>query len=215
MAGCRWKLPHGLDPIALAGALGITLPAAKVLCHRGYSDPAEAARFLRPSFDHLLEPLALRDMQPAVERLCRAIRDHEKILIYGDYDVDGTTSVVLLTKTIELAGGSAAFHVPHRLKDGYGMRPEVVEQAAELGVRLIVSVDTGIRAAEVVRRAAELGIDVIVTDHHLPEAELPPAVAVLNPNRPDCTYPEKNLCGAGVAFKLAQAVLATLNWPPE
>ena len=215
MAGGRWTLPQTFDPGALAAALQITLPAAKVLCHRGFSDPAAAARFLRPSLDDLLDPLALRDMPHAVERLRRAIRDGEKILLYGDYDVDGTSSVVLLTKTIELAGGSAEFHVPHRLKDGYGMRPEVVERAAEQGVRLIVSVDTGIRAAEVVRRAAELGIDVIVTDHHLPEAELPPALAVLNPNRPDCPYPEKNLCGAGVAFKLAQALIATLDWPAD
>src|SRR5207253_3321208 len=99
--------------------------------------------------------------------------------------------------------------------DGYGMRPEVVEAAAAQGVKLIVSVDTGIRAAEVVRRANELAIDVIVTDHNLPEAELPPAVAVLNPNRRDCPYPEKNLCGAGVAFKLAQALLGSLDWPVE
>src|SRR5204862_4319131 len=113
------------------------------------------------------------------------------------------------------AGGVAGYHVPHRLKDGYGMRPEVVEAAAADGVRLIISVDTGIRATEVVRRANELGIDVIVTDHHLPETELPPALAVLNPNRPDCTYPEKGLCGAGVAFKLVQALLQTLDWPDE
>jgi single-stranded-DNA-specific exonuclease len=105
--------------------------------------------------------------------------------------------------------------VPHRLKDGYGMRPEVVEAAAEQGVKLIVSVDTGIRAAEVVRRANELGIDVIVTDHHLPETELPPALAVLNPNRPDCPYLEKNLCGAGVAFKLIQALLPYMGWPAD
>src|ERR1041384_3223123 len=144
--------------------------------------------------------------------LPRAIRDGEKILIYGDYDVDGTTSVVILKTAIELAGGHAGFHVPHRLKDGYGMRPEVVEAGAEAGIRLIVSVDTGIRAAQVVARAAELGIDVIVTDHHLPEAELPPALAVLNPNRSECGYPEKNLCCAGVAFKLVQALLQTLDW---
>jgi single-stranded-DNA-specific exonuclease len=129
--------------------------------------------------------------------------------------VDGTTSVVLLTKVIELAGGASSYYVPHRLKDGYGMRPEVVETAAAEGVKLIVSVDTGIRGAEAVRRANELGVDAIVTDHHLPETELPPALAVLNPNRPDCPYPDKNLCGAGVAFKLAQALLATLPWPPE
>jgi len=154
-------------------------------------------------------------MDAAVERLQRAIRAHEKILIYGDYDVDGTTSTVLLIKAIELAGGAAEYHVPHRLKDGYGMRSEVVETAASGGVSLIVSVDTGIRAAGVVRRAAELAIDVIVTDHHLPEPELPPALAVLNPNRPDCPYPDKNLCGAGVAFKLAQALLDTLPWPAD
>jgi single-stranded-DNA-specific exonuclease len=213
----RWLLPNSdraqID--ALAGALRIGPPAARVLAHRGLADPTLARRFLCPSLDDLHDPMNLRGMPEAVARLQGAIRAGEQILIYGDYDVDGTMSVVLLTKAIELAGGAAGYHVPHRLKDGYGMRPEVVEAAAERGVKLIVSVDTGIRAAEVVRRAGELGIDVIVTDHHLPEAELPPALAVLNPNRPDCPYPDKNLCGAGVAFKLVQALLATLRWPPE
>ena len=174
--------------------------------------PEAARRFLAPSLDDLHDPMLMRGMPEAMERLRRAIRDREKILIYGDYDVDGTSSVVLLTKAIELAGGAAEYHVPNRLKDGYGMRAAVVEALAEQGVKLIVSVDTGIRAAEVVQRANELGIDVIVTDHHLPEEELPPAIAVLNPNRPDCAYPEKNLCGAGVAFKLAQALMGTQNW---
>lgn len=200
---------------ALSAALGVGPPAAKVLVHRGFSDPAAARRFLHPAFEELHDPLTLRDMPAAIERIARAIRDRERILIYGDYDVDGTTSVVLLIKAFELAGGIATYHVPHRLKDGYGMRPEVVEAAAEQGVKLIVSVDTGIRAAEVVRRANELGIDVIVTDHHLPEAGLPPALAVLNPNRPDCPYVEKNLCGAGVAFKLIQALLPHMGWPAE
>ena len=190
-------------------------PAARILVHRGLGDPAAARRFLKPSLDALHDPLTMRDMARAVARLREAIREGQKILIYGDYDVDGTTSVVILTKAIELAGGAASHHVPHRLKDGYGMRPEVVETAAAEGVKLIVSVDTGIRGAEAVRRANELGVDAIVTDHHLPETELPPALAVLNPNRPDCPYPDKNLCGAGVAFKLAQALLATLPWPPE
>ncbi|HTP87515.1 MAG TPA: single-stranded-DNA-specific exonuclease RecJ [Bryobacteraceae bacterium] len=199
----------------LAGALGLSALAAKVLVNRGLGNPDAARRFLRPSFEDLNDPLTLRDMPAAVERLARAIRDRERILIYGDYDVDGTTSVVLLTKAIELAGGQASYHVPHRLKDGYGMRSEVVEAASEQGVKLIVSVDTGIRAAEVVRRAGELGIDVIVTDHHLPEEELPAALAVLNPNRPDCAYPEKNLCGAGVAFKLIQALLPAMGWPAD
>ena len=215
MSDTRWLLPatDAREIEALSAALRIGAPAARVLAHRGLAAPAAARSFLHPSFDALHDPLTLRDMPAAIARIGRAIGGHEKILIYGDYDVDGTTSVVLLTKAIELAGGAASYHVPHRLKDGYGMRTEVVEAAAQQGVTLIVSVDTGIRAAEVVRRAGELGIDVIVTDHHLPEAELPPALAVLNPNRPDCEYPEKNLCGAGVAFKLIQALLPSLGWP--
>jgi len=212
-----WILPstESREVEALSAALHIGAPAAGILVHRGLGEPATARRFLQPSLDDLHDPAAMRDMPRAVERLREAIREGQKILIYGDYDVDGTTSVVILTKAIELAGGAASHHVPHRLKDGYGMRPEVVETAAAEGVKLIVSVDTGIRAAEAVRRANELGVDVIVTDHHLPETELPPALAVLNPNRPGCPYPEKNLCGAGVAFKLAQALLSTLPWPPE
>ncbi|HKE29976.1 MAG TPA: single-stranded-DNA-specific exonuclease RecJ [Bryobacteraceae bacterium] len=201
----RWLIPPPFE-----GPL-----AQRVLAHRGVTGADAIERFLNPSLEDLHAPLTLKDMPQAVARLRQAISAGEKILIYGDYDVDGTTSVVLLTKAIELAGGRAGYHVPHRLKDGYGMRPEVVEAAAEAGTRLIVSVDTGIRAAEVVRHASGLGIDVIVTDHHLPESELPPALAVINPNRPDCSYPEKNLCGAGVAFKLAQALLATLGWPAE
>jgi single-stranded-DNA-specific exonuclease len=197
---------------SLATALGVAPLTARVLARRGVADPEAARRFLRPAFADLHDPLLMLGMPAAVERLEYAIRAGEKILIYGDYDVDGTSSVVILTKAIEIAGGAASYHIPHRLKDGYGMRSEVVEAAAAAGVRLIVSVDTGIRAAEVVRRANQLAIDVIVTDHHLPESELPPALAVLNPNQPACPYPEKNLCGAGVAFKLAQALLGRLGW---
>ena len=213
----RWVLPapDAAAIAALSAALPIGPLAAKVLVHRGFGDPAAARRFLYPTFEQLHDPLTMRDMPVAIERIARAIGRREPILIYGDYDVDGTTSVVLLTKAFELAGGIATYHVPHRLKDGYGMRSEVVEAAALQGVKLIVSVDTGIRAAEVVRRAGALGIDVIVTDHHLPDTDLPPALAVLNPNRPDCPYPEKNLCGAGVAFKLIQALLPHLGWPAE
>jgi single-stranded-DNA-specific exonuclease len=213
----RWIFPAA-DPLAagrLAAALGIGAPAARVLISRGFTGPDEARVFIEASLDHLHDPLAMRDMERAAARLEKAVRAREKILIYGDYDVDGATSVALLIKAIQMAGGDAGWHVPHRLKDGYGMRPEAVEAAAARGVTLIVSVDTGIRAAEVVRRAAGLGVDVIVTDHHLPDAEPPPAFAVLNPNRADCAYPDKNLCGAGVAFKLAQAFLARLSWPPE
>lgn len=215
--GARWFLPRfdSREIASLASELKICLPAAGVLYARGLRHAPAARAFLNPSLDDLHDPLRLAGMEEAIERLRRAIRDGERILIYGDYDVDGTTSVVILKKAIELAGGAADYHIPNRLTDGYGMRPEVVEAAAAAGTKLIVSVDTGIRATEVVRRAAELGIDVIITDHHLPEQGLPPALAVLNPNRPDCGYPDKNLCGVGVAFKLVQGLLATLNWPPE
>lgn len=213
----RWIVPQlpEAEVQRLVQALHITPPAARVLVHRGCSDPDAARRFLRPSIDDLLEPQLLKDMTRAAERLKLAIDRKEPILLYGDYDVDGTCSVVVLTKAIELAGGKVRFHVPHRLKEGYGMRPEVIDRAAADGVRLVVSVDTGIRALEVVKHANELGIDVIVTDHHLPEHDLPPAHAVLNPNRPDCSYPDKNLCGAGVAFKLVQALMAQLGWPSD
>lgn len=200
---------------ALAQALGISLTAARILVARGYATAEDAHRFLDPSIAYLHAPVLLRDMNRAADRLHGAILSGEKILLYGDYDVDGTSAVVVLTKGIELLGGNASFHVPHRLRDGYGMRSEVVEEAAQQGVALIVSVDTGIRANEVVAHAATLGIDVIVTDHHLPETELPPALAVVNPNRPDCTYPEKNLCGAAVALKLIDATIARFNWPAE
>jgi single-stranded-DNA-specific exonuclease len=212
-ASARWRLPEA-DSVTIqefASSLGVTIPAARVLYQRGIRDAGAARQFLSPLLEDLHDPHLLMGMTAAVERLQRAIRDREKIVIYGDYDVDGTTSVVILKKAIELAGGTASFHVPHRLRDGYGMRPEVVEALAEEGVGLIVSVDTGIRASLVVKRANELGMDVIVTDHHLPEAELPPAIAVLNPNRVDCSYPDKNLCGVGVAFKLVQGLLAGLG----
>jgi len=210
----KWTRPES-DPAGtaeLAGALGIAIPAARVLWSRGYRTLASARRFLEPSIADLNDPSLLKDMAPAVARLRRAIEQKERILLYGDYDVDGTSAVVILKKGLGLLGGNASFHVPHRLKDGYGMRSEVVEEAAAAGVSLIVSVDTGIRANAVVEHAAGLGIDVIVTDHHLPETELPPAVAVLNPNRPDCGYPEKNLCGAGVALKLMDALIRHFGW---
>jgi len=213
----KWTIPESdaSETAALAGALGITIPAARVLWARGYRSPDQAGRFLQPSIADLADPALLKDMPLAVARLRRAIEQRERILLYGDYDVDGTSAVVILKKGLELLGGNVSFHVPHRLKDGYGMRSEVVEEAAAAGVALIVSVDTGIRANDVVRHAGGLGIDVIVTDHHLPETELPPAVAVLNPNRPDCGYPEKNLCGAGVALKLMDALIRDVGWEPS
>ena len=196
----------------LASTLGVSASVARVLCARGFTEPEAARRFLRPSTADLHDPFLLTGMPEATARLARAIEQKEPILLYGDYDVDGTSALVVLKKVLDLAGGIASCYVPHRIRDGYGMKNDAVEDAAARGIRLIVSVDTGIRANQVVQHAAGLGIDVIVTDHHLPEAELPPAVAVLNPNRRDCSYPEKNLCGAGVALKLAEALLVTLGW---
>ena len=210
----KWTLAE-TDPAgvaAMAQAFHLSPPAARVLWARGYRDLDSARRFLSPTVADLHDPLLLAGMPEAVARLQQAIEQKQPILLYGDYDVDGTSSIVILKKTLDLLGADVTFHVPHRLKDGYGMRSDVVEDAAGRGVRLIVSVDTGIRANEVVRHANALGIDVIVTDHHLPETELPPAVAVLNPNRPDCEYPEKNLCGAGVAFKLVDALIRAAGW---
>jgi single-stranded-DNA-specific exonuclease len=206
----RWILPAApeADVTQLQKNLQVPRMVAAVLVRRGYGDPAAAAEFLSPKLHSLHDPFQLRDMEIAVNRLAEAIRLREPILIYGDYDVDGTASVVILKKAIELLGGIADFHIPHRLTEGYGMRADVVERAAENGVRLIISVDTGIRAIEAVRHAKSVGIDVIVTDHHLPESELPPALAVINPNRLDCPYPFKDLCGAGVTFKLIQALLS-------
>src|SRR5580704_13041763 len=217
MPATQWLLPvPDVQAVSdLAAGLRVQPLTARVLTARGLTDLETAKRFLTPSLEHLHPPGLLTGMPEAVNRIRNAIGAREKILIYGDYDVNGTVSVVILKKAIELAGGEASFHVPHRLRDGYGMRADVIERAAAMGVRLIVSVDTGIRAGEVVQGARELGIDVIITDHHLPEAELPPALAVLNPNRRDCHYPDKNLCGAGVAFKLVQALLRTLGWPDE
>src|SRR5262245_16111903 len=138
------------------------------------------------------------------------ISRQEGILIYGDYDVDGTTAVVILKTAIELCGGSADFHVPHRIKEGYGIKDDVIERAAAAGVKVVISVDTGIRAFQAAETARRVGVDLIVTDHHLPEANegVPNAYAVLNPNQQGCDYPCKSLCGAGVAFKLAQALFA-------
>jgi single-stranded-DNA-specific exonuclease len=181
---------------------------ARLLVMRGITEPEAAHKFLAPSVEHLHSPYRMTGMQVAVDRLEKAIDSKEKILIYGDYDVDGTTAIVILKTAIELCGGVADFHVPHRIREGYGMKDNVIEEAASQGARLVISVDTGIRAFSAGELVERLGIDLIVTDHHLPGHEgLPKALAVLNPNQPGCEYPCKALCGAGVAFKLAQALM--------
>ena len=191
----------------LARALVIPPLFSRLLLLRRMEEPEAARRFLNPRLDQLHDPFLMADMSIAVERLKRAIAQQEKILIYGDYDVDGTMSVVILLAALEGLGARVDVYIPHRLQDGYGMRVPVVERAAVEGFTVVISVDTGIREHEVVAKARELGIDCIVTDHHLPKESLPQAYAILNPRRPDCPYPEKNLSGAGVAFKLAQGLL--------
>ena len=181
---------------------------AQLLLPRGIATVEQAARFLNPSLDQMHSPYDMLGMTAAVARLEAAIERKEDILIYGDYDADGTTAIVILKTAIELLGGAADFHVPHRIRDGYGMKDDVIEQAAAAGVKLIISVDTGIRAFAAAETARRLGLDLIVTDHHLPGPEgVPHACAVLNPNQAGCPYPTKALCGAGVAFKVAQALL--------
>jgi single-stranded-DNA-specific exonuclease len=193
--------------IDLAADLRLPSIIARLLVTRGIHDKDAAWRFLNPAIDQLHSPYLMCGMRPAVDRLLGAIENRDRILIYGDYDVDGTMAVVILKTAIELCGGVCEFHVPHRILEGYGMRDEVIEKAAADGIRLIISVDTGIRAFAAAETAERLGLDLIVTDHHLPHDKgIPRALAVLNPNQHGCDYPCKALCGAGVAFKVAQAL---------
>ena len=179
-----------------------------MLIRRGITDPDSAARFLFPSLDHLHAPEEMLGLRAAVDRLDAAIENKEPILIYGDYDVDGTMAVIILKTAIELCGGAADFHVPHRIREGYDLRDDVIERAAAAGIRLIISVDMGIRAFAPAETAQRLGVDLIVTDHHLPGPDgVPRAFAVVNPNQAGCEYPYKQLCGAGVAFKVAQGLM--------
>ncbi len=206
--GPRWDTVNCDDAAAetLAAALKISPIVARLLCQRGLSDPELADRFLNPSLDHLHDPMLLADMGVAVDRILRAIAQQEKIAIHGDYDVDGVTSTVILRRALELLGGHVIHFIPERLKDGYGLQPAAIERLHADGVALVISVDCGIRGAEAGRRARELGVDLIITDHHEPDTELPPALAIINPKRADCSYPDKNLAGVGVALKLVQAL---------
>jgi single-stranded-DNA-specific exonuclease len=193
---------------ALAAELGVNPVIARLLCLRGLADPDRARRFLHPAIDHLHDPFKLADMDRAVERLERALAQHERIAIHGDYDVDGITSTVILRRALELLGGDVVHFIPERLRDGYGLQPAAIDRLHGEGVSLVVSVDCGIRSSEAAARARELGLDLIVTDHHEPEGTLPDALAVINPKRRDCTYPDKHLAGVGVALKLVQALCA-------
>ncbi len=203
-----WEYPDPDEPRAeeLAEALGLDPVIARLLVRRGMSTAEEAERFLHPRLDHLHDPFRLADLPRAVDRLTRAIEHGERIAIHGDYDVDGVTSTVILRRVLELLGADVTHFIPERLKDGYGLEPAGLERLAAQGVAVVVSVDCGIRSQAAAARARELGVDLIVTDHHEPEAVLPPALAVINPKRRDCDYPDKHLAGVGVALKVVQAL---------
>jgi single-stranded-DNA-specific exonuclease len=191
---------------ALAATLNVHPTIARLLCMRGFADAETAFRFLNPSLDHLNDPFRLADMDKAIPRIESAVAKREKIAIHGDYDVDGITSTVILRRALEMLGGDVIHFLPERMRDGYGLQPAAIERLHAQGVRLIISVDCGIRAAEAAQRARDLGVDLIITDHHEPEGTLPAAFAVINPKRADCTYPDKYLAGVGVALKLVQAL---------
>jgi single-stranded-DNA-specific exonuclease len=203
--------------IALSRELGVSPVTARLLCIRGLGAPDDARRFLAPRIDDLYDPCRLAGMSIAVDRILGAIAAKDRIAIHGDYDVDGVTSTVILRRALELLGADVVHFIPERFRDGYGLQPASIDRLQQDGVRLIISVDCGIRADEAAMRARELGIDLIITDHHEPGAELPHALAVINPKRHDCTYPDKNLAGVGVALKLVQALCTCTghaNWLP-
>ena len=203
----KWKYaqaPPSASVAALADALQVDEPIAWLLCHRKVCSFEQARDFFRPDLGKLHDPFLMKDMEKAVDRLAEAIERQERILVYGDYDVDGTTSVAVLYRFIQSLNPAVQFYVPDRHKEGYGLSMTGVEWAAENNIDLIITLDCGITAVAEVEWANELGIDVVVTDHHLP-AVLPQAYAILNPKQPGCAYPFKELSGCGIGYKLVQA----------
>jgi single-stranded-DNA-specific exonuclease len=214
-------MPPPADAAARAAELSAALPAlpdplARVLVARGMTEPDSVRRFLRPTLDGLHDPFGLPDMRPAVERIETALEAEQTIFVHGDFDADGMSATALAVRGLERLGGRVVPFVPHRIEDGYDLRVEGVERAAEAGASLILTVDCGVTAVEAVSTAAGRGIDVVVTDHHRPGPELPAALAVVNPMRADAGYPFQGLAGVGVAFKLVSALFARAGVPdPE
>lgn len=207
----RWNIvKHDYDRVSeFSAALGRPPLVAALLIARGFGNESDARRFLEPSLADLNDPFLLKGIDAAVARIRTAIAGDEKILIWGDYDVDGTTGTVLLRKALISLGARTTFHIPNRFTEGYGLNKEYLERAKSDGVGLVITVDCGTRSFEPIARAREIGLDVIVTDHHLsdPELGIPSAAAVVNPNQAGCEYPDKQLAGVGVALKLAQALI--------
>lgn len=213
----RWNLISA-DPTkvrSLQDALKIHPILCELLVQRGISDFDSAKKFFRPSLDHLHDPWLMKDMRKAVDRIKDAIKDQQKILVFGDYDVDGTTSVATLFQFLSQLSQNVDYYIPHRYKEGYGISKIGIDFAKENGFDLIISVDCGIKSTELITYAKSLGMDFIICDHHLPDEILPPAVAILNAKQTDCTYPYKELCGCGVVFKLITALATEYNLPSE
>ncbi|MBQ1936948.1 MAG: DHH family phosphoesterase, partial [Bacteroidales bacterium] len=211
---CRWILKEAADAEKvgrLATEVGIDKVLADLLVKRGVNSFEQARAFFRPSLQDLHNPFLMKDMDIAVERLHQAINSGEKILVYGDYDVDGTTAVALVYSFILRFTQNVDFYIPDRYDEGYGVSYKGIDWAAEGGFSLIITLDCGIKAIDKVAYARSKGLDIIICDHHLPEESLPQAVAVLDPKREDCDYPFDDLSGCGVGFKLVQAYSQKYN----
>ena len=213
----RWNILKA--DTATVAALQEQLKISPILCEllvqRGIVDFDAAKKFFRPQIEHLHSPWLMKDMKKAVERIQTAFDKEEKILVYGDYDVDGTTSVATLFQFLKELSPNIDYYIPHRYKEGYGISKIGIDFAKEHGFDLIISVDCGIKSTELISYAKELGMDFVICDHHLPDPIIPPAVAILNPKQLDCTYPFKELCGCGVVFKLITALAETYQLPSE
>jgi single-stranded-DNA-specific exonuclease len=213
----RWNIlsSETADVASLQASLKINPILCSILVQRGITDYEKAKEFFRPSLEHLHSPWLMKDMQKAVNRIINAFEKKEKILVYGDYDVDGTTSVASMFQFLKLLHEPIDFYIPHRYKEGYGISKIGIDFAKEQGFTLIISLDCGIKSAELIAYAKTLGIDFIVCDHHLPDSDVPDAAAILNPKQIDCPYPYKELCGCGVGFKLMMALTEKLNLSTE
>ena len=198
---------------ALQAELKVHSVLCKILVQRGIETFEQSREFFRPSLDDLHSPWLMKDMEKAVGRIVRAVQEIEKLLVFGDYDVDGTTAVASMFLFLQKIHHNLDFYIPHRYREGYGVSKAGIDFAKENGFTLIISLDCGIKSADLIAYAKELGIDFIVCDHHLPDKVLPPAVAILNPKQTDCLYPFKELCGCGVGFKLMCALEEKLNLP--
>jgi len=209
----RWTILHADQEKvnSLQQSLKIHPAICKILVQRNIETFDQAKDFYRPQITDLHDPWLMKDMDKAVDRIVTAIENHERILVYGDYDVDGTTSVACMYQFLRKLTFDLDFYIPHRYREGYGVSKAGVDYAKDHSFTLIISLDCGIKSVELIAYAKDLGIDFIVCDHHLPDAELPPAVAILNAKQIDCNYPYKELCGCGVGFKLITAIAARLN----